>query len=151
MFSGNDHTLHNPSFAIFKEVMGKFHPLSDTNTLFISIGSGNAGRVNVGNVLASSPTEASVLRDMTYPRSKNKYTYHRLNPSHKLDGIKTDEWEQSKQTDDIITINRITRATELYLATPLVKESLRHIAKALVEKRRGFSRRLNLIRYDSFH
>lgn len=131
--------------------MGKIDSLSDTNTLFISIGSGNAGRANVGNVLASSPVEASVLRDMTYPRSKSKYTYHRLNPSHKLDGIKIDEWERSKQTDDIVTINRITRATESYLANPLVKESLRHIAKGLVEKRRGFSKRRNLIRYDSFH
>lgn len=148
-FSGNEKCLHNPSFAVFKEVMEKIDTPSETHTLFVSIGSGNAGRAHVGNVLATSPQEATILRDMTYPRSKSKYTYHRLNPSHKLDSIKTDEWEKDKQSGEITTIDRITRATERYLSTPLVKESLRQIAKSLVMKRRAFSEQHNLTRYDN--
>ena len=145
-FSGDDKLLHNPSFAVFKEVMERSDTSPNTHTFFISIGSGNAGRANMGNVLASSPQEATILRDMTYPRSKNKYTYHRLNPGHKLEAVKIDEWEKNKQSGEITTLERITRASESYLSTPLVKESLRQIAKTLVMRRRAYSEQRNFMR-----
>lgn len=146
-FSGSTKEC-NPSIAVLKEVIERVDTPENTNTFFISIGSGKSSRSNVSNVLASSPHEASLLRNMTYPnRGARKYSYHRLNPSLMLGAIKLDEWEIDKVSGELLTINRITRATEKYLAEPFVQESLRVIARFLVKNRRASSEKSNLIRY----
>ena len=149
-FSGRSKELRNPSLQVFHEVTRMLEAPLDAHTLFVSIGSGSFTRPQLET--KGPLPEIWPMGDTTSSNVKLRgkgYTYHRLNPGHRLNHIKYDEWRKSKGTVGNTTMDQISHETETYLADPLVRENLRAIAMNLVRKRRARSEKKNMERYNS--
>ncbi|KAL8703259.1 MAG: hypothetical protein Q9201_003565 [Fulgogasparrea decipioides] len=140
--------VNNPSLEVYEEVshLNKVH---ESIELLLSLGTGNA-KGNTTKAKHSLQKELNDISDLVHRKvveasEKDAFSYYRWDVQDGLQDVRLDEWKPGSSGE--MTLARIERATNRYLESKHVRDTIRGCAISLVNAR---MLRAQTMRWESY-